>query len=156
MVNWKINCNIDVADRITRHMSHGVAVVTSWFLFAFFPVYYPCRAFGLEVTMNKKHLTYDDRLAIQAGLQQGLKVAQIAKNMSSAVWISYSSSSWWIMLRFPSVICTLCTGFFSLAIIKGLLMIKYFTIEDLLKHYLQKKFHILAKRQNLFVKSLKI
>ena len=23
-------------------------------------------------------------------------------------------------------------------------MIKYFTIEDLLKHYLQKKFHILA------------
>lgn len=24
-------------------------------------------------------------------------------------------------------------------------MIKYFTIEDLLKHYLQKKFHILAK-----------
>ena len=31
--------------------------------------------------MNKKHLTYDDRLAIQAGLQQGLKVAQIAKNI---------------------------------------------------------------------------
>ena len=62
-------------------MSHGVAVVTSWFLFAFFPVYYPCPAFGLEVTMNKKHLTYDDRLAIQAGLQQGLKVAQIAKNI---------------------------------------------------------------------------
>ena len=25
-------------------------------------------------------------------------------------------------------------------------MIKYFTIEDLLKHYLQKKFHILANR----------
>ena len=25
-------------------------------------------------------------------------------------------------------------------------MIKYFTIEDLLKHYLQKKFHILAKK----------
>ena len=24
-------------------------------------------------------------------------------------------------------------------------MIKYFTIEDLLKHYLQKKFHILSK-----------
>ena len=62
-------------------MSHGVAIVTSWFLFAFFPVYYPCPAFGLEVTMNKKHLTYDDRLAIQAGLQQGLKVAQIAKNI---------------------------------------------------------------------------
>ena len=31
--------------------------------------------------MSKKHLTYDDRLAIQAGLQQGLKVAQIAKNI---------------------------------------------------------------------------
>ena len=62
-------------------MGHGVAVVTSWFLFAFFPVYYPCPAFGLEVTMSNKHLTYDDRLAIQAGLQQGLKVAQIAKNI---------------------------------------------------------------------------
>ena len=62
-------------------MSHGVAVGTSWFLFAFFSVYYPCSAFRLEVTMNKKHLTYDDRLAIQAGLQQGLKVAQIAKNI---------------------------------------------------------------------------
>lgn len=31
--------------------------------------------------MSNKHLTYDDRLAIQAGLQQGLKVAQIAKNI---------------------------------------------------------------------------
>lgn len=31
--------------------------------------------------MNNKHLTFDDRLAIQAGLQQGLKVAQIAKNI---------------------------------------------------------------------------
>lgn len=31
--------------------------------------------------MNYKHLTYDDRLVIQAGLQQGLKVAQIAKNI---------------------------------------------------------------------------
>jgi len=27
-------------------------------------------------------------------------------------------------------------------------MIKYFTIEDLLKHYLQKKFHILDYPQN--------
>lgn len=62
-------------------MSHGVAVVTSWFLFAFFPVYYPCPASGLEESMNNKHLTYDDRLAIQAGLQQGLKVAQIAENI---------------------------------------------------------------------------
>ena len=32
--------------------------------------------------MSKKHLTYDDRLAIQAGLQKGLKIAQIAKNIS--------------------------------------------------------------------------
>ena len=31
--------------------------------------------------MNNKHLTFDDRLAIQAGLQQGLKVAQIAKRI---------------------------------------------------------------------------
>ena len=62
-------------------MGHGVAVVTLWFLFAFFPVYYPCPAFGLEVTMSNKHLTYDDRLTIQAGLQQGLKIAQIAKNI---------------------------------------------------------------------------
>ena len=29
-----------------------------------------------------------------------------------------------MMLRFPSVICTLCTGFFSLAIIKGLVIKK--------------------------------
>lgn len=31
--------------------------------------------------MNNKHLTFDDRLAIQTGLQQGHKVAQIAKNI---------------------------------------------------------------------------
>ncbi len=31
--------------------------------------------------MSNKHLTYDDRLAIQADLQQGWKVAQIAKNI---------------------------------------------------------------------------
>ncbi|MDO4266788.1 MAG: IS30 family transposase [Eubacteriales bacterium] len=31
--------------------------------------------------MSKKHLTYDDRLAIQAGLQRGLKVARIAKQI---------------------------------------------------------------------------
>ena len=31
--------------------------------------------------MSKKHLTFDDRLAIQAGLQQGLKIAQIAKRI---------------------------------------------------------------------------
>lgn len=28
-------------------------------------------------------------------------------------------------------------------------MIKYFTIEDLLKHYLQKKFHILAGKKGM-------
>ena len=33
-------------------------------------------------------------------------------------------------------------------------MIKYFTIEDLLKHYLQKKFHILAYLST--AKSLKV
>nr|WP_191384291.1 helix-turn-helix domain-containing protein [uncultured Lachnoclostridium sp.] len=31
--------------------------------------------------MSNKHLTYDDRLTIQAGLQQGLKIAQIAKSI---------------------------------------------------------------------------
>ena len=31
--------------------------------------------------MSRKNLTYDDRLAIQAGLQQGLKVDQIARNI---------------------------------------------------------------------------
>ena len=31
--------------------------------------------------MSKKHLTYDDRLAIQAGLQKGLKAAQIARDI---------------------------------------------------------------------------
>ena len=31
-------------------------------------------------------------------------------------------------------------------------MIKYFTIEDLLKHYLQKKFHILEKRKEFLQK----
>ena len=30
-------------------------------------------------------------------------------------------------------------------------MIKYFTIEDLLKHYLQKKFHILGKKLYYFI-----
>ncbi len=33
-------------------------------------------------------------------------------------------------------------------------MIKYFTIEDLLKHYLQKKFHILEKELNNFIKTV--
>lgn len=49
--------------------------------YAFFRYSGSCSAFGLEVPMRKKHLTYDDRLAIQAGLQKGLKVAQIAKNI---------------------------------------------------------------------------
>ena len=30
-------------------------------------------------------------------------------------------------------------------------MIKYFTIEDLLKHYLQKKFHILSNPNSIYV-----
>ncbi len=38
------------------------------------------------------------------------------------------------------ITCTLCTSF-SLAMVKGLHMIIYFIIEDLLKHYLQKNFH---------------
>lgn len=61
-----------------------------------------------------------------------------------------------MMFLFPSVICTLCTDFFSLAIIKGLLMIKYFTIEDLLKHYLQKKFHILVNSLIPLVPSINV
>lgn len=40
-----------------------------------------CPVFRLEDNMSKKHLTFDDRLAIQAGLQQGMSVAQIAKNI---------------------------------------------------------------------------
>ena len=35
-------------------------------------------------------------------------------------------------------------------------MIKYFTIEDLLKHYLQKKFHILTNTATLQVIRLEI
>ncbi|MDO4157355.1 MAG: IS30 family transposase [Oscillospiraceae bacterium] len=31
--------------------------------------------------MKRKHLTFDDRLAIQAGLQQGLNISRIAKNI---------------------------------------------------------------------------
>ena len=31
--------------------------------------------------MSRKHLTFDDRLAIQTGLQQGMSAAQIAKNI---------------------------------------------------------------------------
>lgn len=52
------------------------------------------------------------------------------------------------MLRFPSVMTTLCTGCFSLlAIIIGLLMIIDFTIEDLiLNSYLQKNFHTLHNK----------
>lgn len=51
---------------------------------------------------------------------------------------------------YPSVICTLCTGFFSLAIEDGNdinkrpPMIYYFIIEDPLNLYLQKNFHKLA------------
>ena len=51
-----------------------------------------------------------------------------------------------MMFRFPSVITTLCTGFFSLlAIIKASYDL-YFTIEDIaVISYLQKKFHTLPR-----------
>lgn len=52
------------------------------FFYAIFLYSGSCSAFRLEAFMSKKHLTYDDRLAIQAGLQKGLKIAQIAKNIS--------------------------------------------------------------------------
>lgn len=35
-------------------------------------------------------------------------------------------------------------------------MIKYFTIEDLLKHYLQKKFHILLEKLGQLIRALHI
>lgn len=38
-------------------------------------------AFGLEVSMSKKYLTYDDMLAIQARLQKWLKTTQIARDI---------------------------------------------------------------------------
>ena len=40
-----------------------------------------CSDFGLGVPMSKKQLTNDDKLAIQVGLQKGIKVAQIARNI---------------------------------------------------------------------------
>ncbi len=48
--------------------------------------------------MSKKHLTFDDRLAIQAGLQQGLKIAQIAKRIGkdrSLVGRLRHTDGWW-------------------------------------------------------------
>lgn len=49
--------------------------------YVFFRYSGSCSAFGLEVPMSKKHLTYDDRLAIQAGLQKGLKLGTLAKTV---------------------------------------------------------------------------
>ena len=43
------------------------------------------------------------------------------------------------MFRFPSVICTLCTGFFCLAIIKGPPNDIYCIIEEPYKHYFTEK-----------------
>ena len=44
-----------------------------------------------------------------------------------------------MMLRFPSVICTRCTGFFCLAIIKGPPNDIYCIIEEPYKHYFTEK-----------------
>ena len=44
-----------------------------------------------------------------------------------------------MMFRFPSVICTRCTGFFCLAIIKGPPNDIYFIIEEPSKHYFTEK-----------------
>ena len=44
-----------------------------------------------------------------------------------------------MMFRFPSVICTRCTGFFCLAIIKGPPNDIYCTIEEPSKHYFTEK-----------------
>ncbi|MCI7171488.1 hypothetical protein MSB04_13990, partial [bacterium] len=45
----------------------------------------------------------------------------------------------WMMFRFPSVICTRCTGFFCLAIIKGPPNDIYCIIEEPYKHYFTEK-----------------
>ena len=44
-----------------------------------------------------------------------------------------------MMFRFPSVICTRCTGFFCLAIIKGPPNDIYCIIEEPYKHYFTEK-----------------
>ena len=44
-----------------------------------------------------------------------------------------------MMFRFPSVICTRCTGFFCLAIIKGPPNDIYCIIEEPSKHYFTEK-----------------
>lgn len=44
-----------------------------------------------------------------------------------------------MMFRFPSVICTRCTGFFYLAIIKGPPNDIYCIIEEPYKHYFTEK-----------------
>ena len=59
--------------------------------------------------------------------------------MSSAVSISYSSRSCRMMFLLPSVICTLCTGFFCLAIIKGPPNDNYFIIEGPCLDYFTEK-----------------
>ena len=44
-----------------------------------------------------------------------------------------------MMFRFPSVICTRCTGFFCLAVIKGPPNDIYCIIEEPYKHYFTEK-----------------
>jgi len=56
-----------------------------------------------------------------------------------------------MMFRFPSVICTRCTGFFCLAIIKGPPNDIYCIIEEPSKHYFTEKVsysHISEVRNN--------
>ena len=79
---------------------------------------------------------------------------RLPKEYSAATGLTLSFSH--SLFRFPSVICTMYTGFFSLAIIKGLLMIFYFIIEDRSIHYLQKKFHTLIPSYSRTHKTLKV
>ena len=51
-----------------------------------------------------------------------------------------------MMFRFPSVICTRCTGFFCLAIIKGPPNDIYCIIEEPYKHYFTEKVSFSRKK----------
>ena len=51
-----------------------------------------------------------------------------------------------MMFRFPSVICTRCTGFFCLALIKGPPNDIYCIIEEPYKHYFTEKVSYSHKR----------
>ena len=56
-----------------------------------------------------------------------------------------------MMFHFPSVICTLCTGFFCLAIIKGPPNDIYFIIEGPYDGYFTEKGSQAQKRIRIFV-----